>query len=75
MRLKHFLYTIPLRLRSLLGRRRVEREPDEELQDRFSAKDGAKPPPRPEQGGSAPRRAARFWGSNKARRSAGTCAG
>lgn len=30
MRLKHFLYTIPLRLRSLFGRQRVEHEPDED---------------------------------------------
>jgi predicted permease len=32
MRPQHWLYTIPLRLRSLLRRRRVERELDEELQ-------------------------------------------
>ena len=33
MRLEHWLYTIPLRLRSLLRRKHVERELDEELRD------------------------------------------
>lgn len=32
MRIEHWLYTIPLRLRSLLRRKRVEQELDEELQ-------------------------------------------
>src|SRR5262245_56456670 len=32
MRLEHWLYTVPLRLRSILRRRQVERELDEELQ-------------------------------------------
>src|ERR1044071_4515237 len=32
MRLEHWVYTIPLRLRSLFRRRRVEQELDEELQ-------------------------------------------
>ena len=31
MRLEHWLYTVPLRLRSLFQRRRVEQELDEEL--------------------------------------------
>ena len=31
MRLEHWLYTVPLRLRSLFRRRRVEQELDEEL--------------------------------------------
>ena len=32
MRLEHWIYTVPLRLRSLFRRRRVEEELDEELQ-------------------------------------------
>src|SRR5450631_4331367 len=32
MRLEHWIYTVPLRLRSLFLRRRVEQELDEELQ-------------------------------------------
>lgn len=31
MRVEHWLYTLPLRLRSLLRRRRVEEELDKEL--------------------------------------------
>ena len=32
MRIEHWLYTVPLRLRSLLNRRQVEQDLDEELQ-------------------------------------------
>src|ERR1035438_6512773 len=32
MRLRHWFYTVPLRLRSLFGRKRVEQDLDEELQ-------------------------------------------
>ena len=35
MRLEHLLYTLPLKLRSLFRRGRVEEELDEELQDHF----------------------------------------
>lgn len=38
MRLEHWLYTIPLRLRSLFRRNRVEQELDEELQYHFQRK-------------------------------------
>lgn len=38
MRLEHWLYTIPLRLRSLFRRNRVEQELNEELQYHFSEK-------------------------------------
>src|SRR5580658_8506057 len=37
MRVRHWLYTIPLRLRSLFFRGRVERELDEELQFHFDS--------------------------------------
>lgn len=37
MRLEHLLYTIPLKLRSLFRRQRVEQELDEELRDHFGA--------------------------------------
>jgi hypothetical protein len=35
VRLEHLLYTIPLKLRSLFRRQRVEQELDEELRDHF----------------------------------------
>ena len=38
MRPEHWLYTVPLRLRSLFRRRRVEQELDEELQDHLDHK-------------------------------------
>src|SRR5215469_185236 len=38
MRLEHWMYTIPLRLRSLFRRHRVERELDEELQYHLQGK-------------------------------------
>jgi len=38
MRLEHWIYTIPLRLRSLFRRHRVERELDEELQYHLQGK-------------------------------------
>jgi len=38
MRLEHCIYTIPLRLRSLFRRHRVEQELDEELQYHLEGK-------------------------------------
>jgi len=66
MRLKHFLCTVPLRLPSLLGRQRVEHEPDEDLQDHF----------RPKMEVNLSRGLSREQAhlANNARRSAGTCA-
>jgi hypothetical protein len=40
MRPKHWIYTIPLRLRSLFRRRHVDRELDEELRDHIEQKTG-----------------------------------
>jgi hypothetical protein len=37
MRLEHWLYTIPLRLRSIFRRTQIEEELDEELQQRSAA--------------------------------------
>jgi len=45
MRLEDMLYTIPLRLRSLFRRQRVEQEMDEELQYHYAAKDKKKTSP------------------------------
>src|SRR4051794_40984710 len=38
MRIEHWLYALPLRVRSLLRRRRVERDLDDELQDHLERK-------------------------------------
>jgi hypothetical protein len=72
MRLKPFLYTIPLGLRSLLGRQGVEHEPDGELQDHFRRKMGVNLSSGREEAHRAA--GAISWGSSNARRSAGTCA-
>ena len=39
MRLEHWVYTIPLRLRSLFRRNRLEAELDEELRDHIDQAD------------------------------------
>jgi hypothetical protein len=75
MRVEHVLYMIPLKLRALFRRQRVEQELDEELRDHFQR--------RMEEnlarGLSRRRRTAPpgalSGSSNKARRGAGTCAG
>ncbi len=41
MRAEHWLYTIPLRVRSLFHRRQVERELDEEIQDHIERQTAA----------------------------------
>jgi putative ABC transport system permease protein len=38
MRAEHWLYTIPLRFRSLFRRRRADQELDEELRDHIARK-------------------------------------
>jgi hypothetical protein len=74
MRLEQLLYTIPLRVRSLFRRQRVEQEPVEELPYHFQRKiekNLARGLSREE----AHRAARRDFGcSSKARRSPGTCA-
>jgi len=72
MRLKHFLYIIPLRLRSLLGRHGVEHGPDGEPQDHFRRKMEVNHSSSWEEAHRAA--GAISWGSSNARRSAGTCA-
>ena len=64
MHLEHLLCTIPLKMRALFRHERVEQEPDEELPARgLCGKERTAPP------------GATSGVSNKARRSAGTCAG
>jgi len=65
MRLKHLLYTVSQRMRSLFRRQRVEQELGEELHDHFQ-RQRRKPTAAAD---------AISGLSNKARRSAGTCAG